>query len=255
MEKKQMRDLLVEFLKIKNKGWIKSLRKGPTGIGYTFETLLGKPEETFPIADYRGIEIKVKRKYSKGTITLFNAAPDNELFITKQIYEKYSVQNKNKNYNKTFMVNVNSKEKIKYGYHKFKLEVDHIEKNIRLCIYDLSEKLIDNKISWSYKLIEEKINNKIKNLAIVKTDIEKKENTEYYYYYHISFYEIKSVETFLTLVEDGIITITFKISVYTTGPKTGEMYNHGIGFDINEKNINKLYNIKDFEKKTTNSRS
>ena len=90
MEKKQMRDLLVEFLKIKNKGWIKSLRKGPTGIGYTFETLLGKPEETFPIADYRGIEIKVKRKYSKGTITLFNAAPDNELFITKQIYEKYS---------------------------------------------------------------------------------------------------------------------------------------------------------------------
>ena len=37
------------FEKVKNKGWIKSLRKGDTGIGYTFETLIGKKEENLPI--------------------------------------------------------------------------------------------------------------------------------------------------------------------------------------------------------------
>ena len=74
-----------------------SQRKGTTGIGYTFERLIGKEEENFPIADYRDIEIKVKRKYSKGDITLFSANPDNEVFAIKRIYETYGTCNKNKN--------------------------------------------------------------------------------------------------------------------------------------------------------------
>lgn len=254
MKKKEMRDLLVKFLKIKDKGWIESLRKGTTGIGYTFETLIGKPEESFPIADFEGIEIKVKRRYSKGKITLFNATPDNEVFATKRIYNQYSVCNKNFRYNKTFMINVNAKNMTKYGYHKFKLEIDYENKKIVLNIYNLEEKLIENKVSWSFELIEEKINNKIKNLAIVKADIKKEDNKTYYRYYNINFYEIKGLETFIKLIEENIITITFKISVYLTGKKYGEMNNHGIGFDINEKNINDLYNLKNFEKKTTNSR-
>ena len=31
-----------KFYTIKAKGWIPSMRKGTTGIGYTFESLLGK---------------------------------------------------------------------------------------------------------------------------------------------------------------------------------------------------------------------
>ena len=46
------------FKQIKEKGWIQSKRKGPTGIGYTFEELLGKQEDNMPIADFQGIEIK-----------------------------------------------------------------------------------------------------------------------------------------------------------------------------------------------------
>ena len=43
------------FNEVKKKGWVKSLRKGDTGVGYTFETLIGKEEENFPIADYGSI--------------------------------------------------------------------------------------------------------------------------------------------------------------------------------------------------------
>ena len=35
-------NLLEEFNKIKDKGWIKTVRKGTSGIGITFEKLLGK---------------------------------------------------------------------------------------------------------------------------------------------------------------------------------------------------------------------
>ena len=68
-------------------GWIESMRRGTTGIGYTFESLLGKPEESFPIPDYGTIEIKTRYRNGKRDITLFNATPDGDfLFATKMMY-------------------------------------------------------------------------------------------------------------------------------------------------------------------------
>ena len=60
------------FEQTKKKGWIKSLRKGDTGVGYTFEKTIGKDEENLPIADYGSIEIKTTRKYSTFYRTLNN---------------------------------------------------------------------------------------------------------------------------------------------------------------------------------------
>ena len=60
-----------KFLTIKKQGWIKSMREGATGVGYTFETLLGKQEDYFPIPDYEGIEIKTMRYFSKMEIFYF----------------------------------------------------------------------------------------------------------------------------------------------------------------------------------------
>ena len=44
--------LLQKFEEIKEMGWIKSLRKGPTGIGYTFEKLIGKDEDSLCCPDF-----------------------------------------------------------------------------------------------------------------------------------------------------------------------------------------------------------
>ena len=254
MKMKKMRDLLVIFLKVKEKGWVKSLRKGTTGIGYTFETLIGKNEEQFPIADFEGIEIKVKKKYGYGNITLFNAVPDSNLFIIKRIYEKYSIFNRNMNYYKTFMLNINSIEEKKYGKHKFLLSVDDSKKIVKLNIYKLDGTPVKENISWSFNWLEEKINTKIKDLAIVKAEQKEVDGSIYYKYCYINFYEIKDMQEFINLIKQGIISVTFKISVYCSGEKTGQMNDHGVGFIIHEKNIEKLYTKKEFEKKTTNSR-
>ena len=254
MNKKDMRDLLVKFLAVKERGYIKSLRSGSTGIGYTFETLIGKKEESFPIPDFRTVEIKVKKQFGKGGITLFNAVPDDEVFATKRLYEEYGVLNKNMNYNKTFMVNVNSIEYTKYGRHYFRLKVNYSKKLIILCIEDLNHNLVDDSVSWSFELIENKILGKIKNLAIVKAKEKIIDECKYFYYYHIDFYELISMNCFFDLIDKGIIDVTFKISTYLKGVKYGEMNNHGVGFNINIKNILDLYYLRDFEKKTTNSR-
>ncbi len=65
---KQVKERLT---KIKNMGYVKSLRKGPTGIGYTLETLLGIEENNISSPDLKEIELKAKRENHAGMITLF----------------------------------------------------------------------------------------------------------------------------------------------------------------------------------------
>ena len=71
-------NLLVKFDAIQGQ-WFDSLRSGDTGIGYTFETLLGIKENNDKVADFQGIELKCKQKKVNGSaggkINLFQQAP------------------------------------------------------------------------------------------------------------------------------------------------------------------------------------
>ena len=53
-----------KFNSIKNMGWIQSIKKGSSGIGLTFEHLIGINENEFEIPDFNGIELKTKRSKS-----------------------------------------------------------------------------------------------------------------------------------------------------------------------------------------------
>lgn len=59
------------FDKLKAKGWIKSERRGSTGIGHTLEKLIGLPENNIASPDLGTIELKAHRINSTSMITLF----------------------------------------------------------------------------------------------------------------------------------------------------------------------------------------
>ena len=60
-----------KFNRIKDMGFVPSKRRGPTGIGYTFETLLGIDENNRFSPDIEGVELKTHRFGGNGLITLF----------------------------------------------------------------------------------------------------------------------------------------------------------------------------------------
>ncbi len=71
---------LLDLLRdVANRGWVQSLKNGPTGVGYTLETLLGITANSSKHPDYKGIEIKAGRtlggKQTSRT-TLFSKTPD-----------------------------------------------------------------------------------------------------------------------------------------------------------------------------------
>lgn len=60
-----------KFVKVREKGWIASKRKGPTGVGQTLEYYLGMKENNIALPDLGTVELKAHRIGSSSMITLF----------------------------------------------------------------------------------------------------------------------------------------------------------------------------------------
>lgn len=72
-------ELLTNKIRAFSNRWIQTLRKGPTGIGFTLETMLGIPANVKQDADYLGVELKSFRHKGdvagKKLVTLFGKTP------------------------------------------------------------------------------------------------------------------------------------------------------------------------------------
>ena len=231
-----------KFEKVKNMGWVQSMRRGTTGIGYTFETLIGKPEEDFPIPDFGTIEIKTRFRNSKEDITLFNATPDGDyLFPMKRMYEAYSYPDRRNPDFRVFYANVSTTPKYAGRINQFMLHVDKEKKKISVIHIDKIGNMSNTDVSWSFDFLQEKLERKLKYLAFIKADARCNMELQYFHYYKITFYALKSFKKFLELIENGTIKTTFIISCYRTGFKKGQMNSHGVSFDIPEEKLDELF--------------
>lgn len=236
-------DLIKKINNIKNQGWIKSIQHGNGGVGLTFENLLGIERNQFEFPDYEGIEIKTKRSYSKSFISLFSYSPEGETFNeANRIKELYGYPHSKA---KQFNVLANSiyattKTRIGINYY-FKLEVDRDKEKIYLLVFDKKHNFIEKKSFWNFNIIKEKLIRKLSYLCYVKAHTKIINGEEYFKYYKFNIYKLKNFETFINLLEHGIVRITFKLSVFLNENKYGKIHNHGTDFNISEENLNKLY--------------
>ncbi len=228
--------------KIKKMGWIKCENSYSNIAGIKFEKLLGKEIENFPIPDYDDIEIKTKCKSSKSKITLFSATPDSFLFENKRLVKLYGYPDKQLPQYKVLNNHVSSKTLTYIGNnHNLGIEVDWEKKLVILNVYRGQLQLIDNLTSWSFELIEEKINLKLKKLCYITVDKINYKNSTYVRYSEDSYYNIKNINKFFELIENGKIWITFKLGVFKSGKKKGMLHDHGTSFEIYEEDLELLY--------------
>ena len=236
--------LISHFNKIKEKGCVPSIKKGTAGVGLTFESLIGITENEFEIPDFNGIELKTKRNKSNSYTTLFNATPEgphfHEVERLRTIYGyPHSKAKEYKVLNVSTFANKLNNMGIKY-YSK--LKVDYDKQKLFLLIYNKNKQLIENEVFWYFDTLKEKLLRKLNILAYINADTKKVDNIEHFKYYKMTVYMLKNFDTFLNLLEQGIIRVTFKINVHLRGPRKGQICDHGTGFDIQEKDLLKLYN-------------
>lgn len=231
-----------KFEQIKKKGWIKSCRRGYTGIGYTFEKLIGKKEDALCSPDYNGIEIKTHRKNSNSYVTLFNYNPVGDCsYELRRLFNNYSyVHTKNKNIralNAEIYCNYIKDVGINY---KFSLEVADGEQKIYLLVFDRLGFLVEKKAYWTFETLKEKLYKKMKYLAYIEADSKYINGFEYFKYNNINFYVLKDFDTFIDLIKNAKIKVSFLVSGLLGNDET--INSHGTSFSIKKENLHLLFN-------------
>lgn len=235
--------LYKKFDIIKKRGFIKGVGKGNDSIGRTFENLLGSEENNLEIPDFGEIEIKTKKSTSKSYIGLFNMTPSGKYYHEiERLRDRYGyMDSKNKKY-KVLNCSIFSNKRTFVGiYYQFMLKVDRKQERIYLCIFDISGCLIEKDIYWDFDILKEKLFRKLKTLAFVKADRKIELGIEYFRYNYMKLYRLKEFNSFISLIENGIIRVSFKIGVFKSGKRCGQIHDHGTGFEIKECDLLRLY--------------
>ncbi len=236
MKLDELKELKNAVNDIKERGYISDLKMGKNGALKTYLSLL--PKKT-----YKDIDIKVKKEAIGNYLVLFNAPVEgksnDEL---KRLKDKYGYYKKDDMRKKIFNFSVQANTATFVGNRfLFRLEVDYERERISLLVYDKNNSLIEDKSYWSFKLVKERFESKKKKLLLVKA-WEKTENLDVSYkFYDYQFKNLIDFETFIKLISDGYIRITFKVVIARSGVFKGKVIDKGTSFEIQDYNLNKLY--------------
>ncbi|MBQ7333476.1 MAG: glycosyl hydrolase [Clostridia bacterium] len=228
-------DFIREFERIKNMGWIRTHRSGPTGIGKTLEDLLGIPENNFDLPDFGEYELKSCRLNSNSMLTMFTLSPQ--------------------------PVRSNTYLRKKYGYSSNAYDNDEQVLHSTLTasrfvpIYDTgnSLKIIcdDEKISiasqdgieavyWTRDRLKRAFEKKYKNKFVyVKAESRGFGANEEFLF--VEAYEVSGFDydAMIELLEAGKIFVDLRIGQYPDG----RTHDHGTGFRIKENDHHLLFKV------------
>ena len=226
MNLKEVQNKLQE---IKNKGFIESLRRGSTGIGYTFETLFGVEENNIPIPDIGGrVEIKTIRKDSQSLITLFTFNKGVWHIKQKELIQKYGyIDEKGR-----FAL----KNTVCYGKpisQGLRLEIDEDKNTIHLLDSANGEIIA----TWDVYVIVGKFMAKLSRLLIVLAERKVIDGKEYFYYNKAYLLTDPSARSFIKAFKKSIIGIDLRMHL----KENGAVRNRGTAFRIKEKDLVELY--------------
>ncbi|MGF6355229.1 hypothetical protein ABIE27_003143 [Paenibacillus sp. 4624] len=230
-------DELIEMVKeIEKKQFISTLRAGDTGIGYTFETLIGISANSSKIPDFKGIEIKCsrskkpksKRTAQTGKQTLFSLIPNwSAIENRRRLVEEFGEEDLERERLAIYCtIKVNPNRKL------WSLSVSEEDKRI----YILHKGI--RVVYYSFEDLKNALENKHKESAFIIAHARKNSegNEEFHYDTLIHAKEVL-FEEFVALVKENIIGIDFAIHL-----KAGKVRDHGFLWRLeNKKHLLRLF--------------
>ncbi len=239
-----MQDFIMKLKKIKSMGFVKTHRKGNTGVGKTLEDLLGIKENCIPGPDLHKIELKSARINSNSKLTLATKAPEKR-GINNKLRETYgykTIESKNLNPDlKILHTTLNGSSYNTLNEKKaFKLKV----KNDKLIITHYKDG--ETEAFWSKDTIKQIFNKKypINKLYYVKAKSKFIDEVEHFHYKKAYLLENFSSDQLLKHIRDGIIEVDIRIGLYKKGKKVGKTHDHGTAFRINPSKLDLCFNTR-----------
>lgn len=229
-----LNDLLGRFDQISEMGPVASLRDGTTGIGYTFETLMGIEENNDQTADFRGIEIK--SQHLKGTsggggkINLFQRVPCWEV--------------KQKAIERLRMIGQLA-ENGRYVCHS---QVTTTSNNLDLWLNPFgSPEQIDLLKGaerfgyWPHSVLAARLKEKHSRAVFVKAEPSTVKGKQHFHYQKLVYCEQPSIKRFTDLIENRRVVFEFIMSEN----EAGRVRNHGYPWRLtNDEYLSELFSFR-----------
>lgn len=233
------------FQEVKEMGFVKSHRKNNTGIGKTFEDLMGVPENNIQDVDFMDlIEIKTKRLESESMLTIFTLAPTYPEKSNSHLRDTYGMIEEGDKFKRlhTTMTALNYNN---FGKNLgFKLECDDNEEKIYIRILDkTTNTVVDDEIYYTYEKLRDVITKKCANVAYVVAESRTTEEGEEFHFTSANLLTGFTFEKFLEAVKNGIIKYDIRIGSYKSGKNIGKIHDHGSGFRIQKNEITSLFTV------------
>jgi len=212
-----------KFQELKNKGFVKSLRKGPTGIGYTFETLMGLDENNLALPDIDGIEIKAHRDNSKSMITLFTFNRKAWQINPLEAIRKYGSYDENGRLGM---------------YYTMSLTPNSVGLFLTVSNKTISVQHISGEViaTWQLSTLAERFSQKIPALLFISAHTEERAGVEYFHFYRGQLMRDTTEELLSELFKTGNLLVDLRLHDKETRAR-----NHGTGFRTFEDKLPLLF--------------
>ena len=234
-----LEEFVREYTRIKELGWIRTHRSGPTGIGKTLEDLLGIVENNIDGPDFGDYELKSCRLDSNSMLTIFTKTPQpkgaaNTLRTTFG-YSSNAYDNEEKVLHSTLSAD---------GF----VAIADTGRSLKITCSTMKISVIANDgkeyAYWTRDQLKEAFEKKYKG-KFVYAKAQSRGNDDNEEFHFVEAYEVSGFdyEAFIGLLEQGKIYIDLRIGQYHGGDKDGQTHDHGTGFRIKERDQHLLFRV------------
>ncbi|ARN56364.1 MvaI/BcnI family restriction endonuclease [Sedimentisphaera salicampi] len=212
----KLEEFTEKFQELRDKQYVRSLRKGPTGIGYTFETMMGIDENNFALSDIPQAEIKTHRQNSQSMITLFTFNNKAWQIPPLEAIKKYGSEDSNG----------------RLGiYFTMKLKPNSQGLFLHLTETDISVRHISGEIVavWQIDSLVKRFKEKIPALIFVSAFTEQRGDIEYFHFYRAQLLEQITHANLLNQFKEENVFVDLRLHDKGTRAR-----NHGTAFRVYE---------------------
>ncbi len=218
-----LEEFKIRFRELKSQGFVKSLRKGPTGIGFTLETFMQLDENNLALPDIEEVEIKAHRDNSKSMITLFTFNKKAWQINPLVAIRKYGSYDENGRLGMYYTMSLTPNSAgLFLIVDREKISVKHISGEIVA--------------TWQLSALTERFLQKIPALLFVSAHTEERAGVEYFHFYRCQLMQDTTEELLSELFKTGNLLVDLRLHDKETRAR-----NHGTGFRTFEDKLPLLF--------------
>lgn len=233
MQRMSYQELVEKLEELKRRGYVRTHRRGDTGIGKTLEDLLGIEENNVPGPNAKMLELKSGRKGSTSMLTLFTKTPLPRGKAIPQLQQKFGYPSP-KNGRKILHVTLKATA---FTIIKGKRML-RVDANDRVDIVSAKGEVLGY---WDNKLLEKTFKEKLPALLYIKANFRGRGFNEEFWFNEAWHLKGFSFEDFKQLVRDGVICVDLRIGQYPDGSS----HDHGTGFRIRPDKLELCFGTRD----------